>query len=264
MVIQATDCIYEPDFTAKHFQRGFFTQHNAAAAIVSRYLRGCADYVRQTYQDAAPWPLGSEPVGGEHISDILLRHQFNYQAKGRVAHLLPALHAVLSGQIAQRKPLQLFLSYNGGYHATTRPDYSQALGFDAMATELLLLYQIARLERQIAAIYAPGMVFTIVLNNGVAHYVNDIPVARTEDYGRQLEAMVARLAPASGIRVLMQSSMGDFCTRMRDVPGGPAAELDPVAHRNIQRFLGRECSEAEARMRGSLSTSRGSVVGGVA
>jgi hypothetical protein len=141
------------------------------------------------------------------------------------------------------------MSYNGGYRATSWPDLAEPLCFEASTAELLLLHMIARLMRRLLPLHPPGMIFHVVLNNGVAHDVNDIPVARTEGYARELQDMIAALGGTGHVRLLVQSHLGDFAQRLRASAIPPAPSIEPEMHRNIERFLGRTCTEAEARMR---------------
>ncbi|MBH0239001.1 hypothetical protein [Methylobrevis albus] len=220
-----------------------------AGARISRYLADCARFAVAAFARPPGEAGGDIATTVEAIIAILLGDEFNFQSRGRVAHLVPAVREALAVHVARGAPIQLFMSYNGGYHATTRADFSEPLGFDAGITEFLFLYMIARLKHRLAAVYPPGMTYHVVLNNGVAAYVNDIPVARTEAYARQFEAMAARLGAARDVRVVVQSELGDFSPRMAGVPIPPLGAIDAAAHHNIERFLGRPCSEAEARRR---------------
>lgn len=219
-----------------------------AGARISRYLEDCALFAQAAFTKPPDAAARAPDLVGA-IAGILVSDDFNYQSKGRVAHLLPTVRRAIAAHVANHAPIQLFMSYNGGYHATTRADFSQPLGFEAGTAELLFLYMIARLRRRLCAIYPPGMTYHIVLNNGVAQYVNDIPVAQTEAYARQLETMATRLGAGNGVRVLAQSRFGDFARRMRGVAITQIPEIDVAAHRNVERFLGRPCAEAEARLR---------------
>lgn len=246
-LVLARERVFEPQLSAG--PAGAASPATAAGARISRYLADCARFAVAAFARPPGAATGSTAETVEAIVAILLGDEFNFQSRGRVAHLLPEVRRALAVHVARGAPIQLFMSYNGGYHATTTADFSQPLGFDAGLAEFLFLYMIARLKHRLAAVYPPGMTYHVVLNNGVAAYVNDIPVARTEAYARQFEAMAARLGAANVVRVMVQSSFGDFAPRMAGVPIPPLGPLDPAAHHNIERFLGRRCSEAEARRR---------------
>ncbi|MDP3418414.1 hypothetical protein [Falsiroseomonas sp.] len=246
------DTVYEPALLSEA-DRVSGDDLPALGARISDYLANCASFARAAFA-GAPGEVAQHGDPVEAILGVLLGHEFNHQSRGRVAHLLPGLRRRLLAQVQRAAPIPFFMSYNGGYHATTRPDFSRPLGFEAGIAELLFLYVIARLKHRLAAVYPPGMVFHIVLNNGVAGWVNDIPVARTESYARALERMAAELGAAGPgaagqVRLLVQSDLGDFAARMREVPIAPAAAIDAATHHNIERFLGRPCTTAEARLR---------------
>lgn len=241
--------IFEPRYDASCGAAAEADEPRRAGLRITTYLADCADDARRAFADEPA--CDRPPPGGatDAIIDVLLHRDFNHQSKGRVAHLLPEVRQRIGAHVARGTPVQLFMSYNGGYHATIRPDLSGPLGFAASTAELLFLCMIARLRRRLRAVHPPGMIYHIVLNNGVAHYVNDIALARTEAYARELQAMVAELGGAADVRVLVQSHLGDFAQRMRAEAPPPAPAIDAAMHRNIERFLGRSCTEAEARMR---------------
>jgi hypothetical protein len=249
------EIIYEPEYCSHDRGHQCSSATSGADASIAQYLSQCAAYARSVFAqdhaiaDTAAPDLADVRGLADVIVGILLNHEFNHQSRGRVAHLLPAVREAIIAQIARHQPIQLFISYNGGYHATTRSDFSRPLGFDAAATELLLLFMIARLKERLVAVYPPGMICQVVLNNGVAHFVNDIPLQRTEAYAQRLEDMIARLGGRNDVRVLVQSRLGDFTGRMREAAMDPAQEIDAATHHNIERFLGRPCSTAEARLR---------------
>lgn len=241
--------LFEPYFTREGTEWQFSSIQSTAGSTIMEYLANCAAFAREVFAQSQDTARTGEPSSVAAILGVLLRREFNYQSRCRVGHLLPQIANTIGPLVEANKPIQFFLSYNGGYHATTRPDYATPLGFGAAATELLLLYQIALLKRRLAAVYPPGMMFHIVLNNGVANYVNEIPIALTEAYGAQLQDMIVRLGGQDTVRVMLQSELGDFRERMRDAPIDVPDSLDPAAHKNIERFLGRPCTIGEACLR---------------
>jgi hypothetical protein len=249
MAMSSGDQIFEPCYEYRRGAAADTDAQLAAGCRITRYLARCADDARSAF--AASAAAGDAPVGDvtDAIIRVLLDHEFNHQAKGRASHLLPELRSRIGAHVAREAPIQLFMSYNGGYHASTCPELTEPLGFAASTAELLLLTMIARLKRRLRAVHPPGMIFHIVLNNGVAHDVNDIPLARTEGYARRLRAMIAHVGGTGDVRVLVQSELGDAAPGMNAAASPPAPAIDAAMHRNIERFLGRRCTEAEAQQR---------------
>lgn len=218
-----------------------------ATMLIETYLTRCIDTIVRTC------PVPCAAAGGNHadITDdilrILMRREFHYQSKGRVAHLLPDIRDRIDRAVQHGRPLPLFLLYHGGYRAAAEQD--GPLTFTTDATELLLLFQIARLREAVARVYPPGVAFTIVINNGVAFHTNDIPLALTLGYVDHFRGLIASLGAEATVRLLVQSELG---------AGEPVRDpdedrmIDPTAHRIVERFLGRTCTIAEARHRAAV------------
>ncbi len=177
--------------------------------------------------------------------NILLNREFNYQSKGKLAHLVPDLVASFETVIARGEKLPIYFLFHGGYRAAVGGAPLTHV-FAPDITELLLIYQIARLERRIRAVYPPGVSFSIVINNGVAAFTNGIPYDRTNGYVQRLRQLIARLEAQDTIWVLNQFELGRFEDQIKGVKIIPWAAIDPVDHGVVERFLGRRCSEAEA------------------
>jgi hypothetical protein len=185
------------------------------------------------------------------IAYILTHRVFNFQSHGRIAPLLPQVQQNLLRQLSQAGPIRFFLLYNGGYRASPFPD-EPSLIFEPDQTELMLLHQIALLHEKVRAIYAPGIQFFIVVNNGVALWVNDIPLKATQDYASQLRRMVAWLGAAGNVSVVVQSELAQFNPRPSFEPVYTLGVFSDKNHRLVERFLGRSCSPEEARHRHAL------------
>lgn len=181
----------------------------------------------------------------EDILKILLSHDFNHQSRGRVAHLIPDLLVSIADAVKSGERLPIYFLYGGGYRAAVG-ESSLAPVFAPDITELMLIYQIAKLEQKIRMVYPPGVSFSLVINNGVAAFVNAIPIAQTNDYVRRLRLLIKRLGADSAVWVLNQSELGDFAPDMVACEILPKGEIDPVDHAIVQRFLGRRCSVEEA------------------
>ena len=247
--MNACSRILDPQYDALNSATAYSDRQRKAGGRISAYLQLRTDEARAAFATVPSARLARTDEAVDAIVSVLLHGEFNHQAKGRVSHLLPEVRRRIGVHAARGTPIQLFMSYNGGYHATTQPDLTEPLDFAASTAELLFLHMVARLKSRLLAVYPPGMTYHVVLNNGVAHYVNDIPVERTEGYARDLSAMIAALGGARDVSVLVQSRLGDFAQRMHGEAIPPAPSIEPGMHRNIERFLGRPCSDAEARLR---------------
>lgn len=222
-------------------------------AQLSAWLKAQAAYMHQTWAQApaqgSVHAFASVSACADALIQVLLHRSFNHQAKGRLAPALPALRLQLEAHIAQGRPIPLFLLYNGGYRASPFPE-GLGLTFEPDQTEFMLLLQITRLQEKIAALYAPGMDFVIVVNNGVALWVNGIATERTEAYALQLRAMIS--AVGARVRVLVQSELDSFQAHLAFTPPTSLPAVSEQAHRIVERFLGRPCSAPEAQYQQAL------------
>lgn len=184
------------------------------------------------------------------VLNILTHRRFNHQSRSRLGSLMGLYRQKLAGHMAQGVQIPCFILYNGGYRAS--PLAQQPLIFEPDQTELLLLYQIARLTEDICKIYPPGVHFFIVINNGVAYWVNDIALKSTQAYAQGLNDMIDVIGARERVSVLLQSAMTTFDAQpcLPNVAPGPA--LSDKDHRLVERFLGRTCSALEARQRHAL------------
>jgi hypothetical protein len=187
----------------------------------------------------------------DDILTILTHRTFNFQSKARIQPLLPDVRHTLLRQINNGAPISLFLLYNGGYRASSFPD-SLSLVFEPDQTESMLLFQVGQLQEQIAAVYPPGIDFHIVVNNGVAFWVNDIPLWATQQYTDRLRHMINYLGASDHVHVLLQSEGEGFDPKPSFDPCPPHAGLLEKEHEIVERFLGRKCNYEEAMHRSAL------------
>jgi hypothetical protein len=219
-----------------------------AARLVQAYLGSC---VAEIAHAAAGRPAPGVVADPARVVRTILSSSFNYQSRGRVAHLVPQVTERIDAAMAASEPVRLFLLYHGGYRSSFA---GRGLTFEPDVTELLLLYQIARLRRALHAIGGPDFLFTIVVNNGVAAATNGIGYARTEGYARRLRALIDRAGAGAFVSVLVQSEIEEtpFEEQMRALHVEPRAAIDAAEHGIIERFLGRACSIAEACLKSAV------------
>ena len=185
------------------------------------------------------------------LTGLLTNRSFNYLSQKNVCHLLPGVRQNLLKQIDRGGPLRFFLLYNGGYRASPFPGRLSLL-FEPDQTELMLLHQVALLSERVRAVYPPGINFSVVINNGVANRVNDIPLSASVGYAQRLRRMIANLDASSSVSVLLQSELTgqDYSLPQKSTVGFPP--LTDAGHRVVERFLGRQCAPAEAQHRAAL------------
>lgn len=188
----------------------------------------------------------------DQLTQILIHRTFNFQSKKNIAAILPGIHENLVRQITAQRPIPIYLLYNGGYRASSNPDHLSLL-FEPDLTELMLIYQISLLFKKIGAIYSPGIEFHIVVNNGVAHWVNEIRISDTEQYVSQLRDMIAYFGASGHIKVLVQSELPSYTPLVHfDFLSKEEIIITEKEHEIIERFLGRKCLKKEANNRGAI------------
>ena len=195
----------------------------------------------------AAGPDAAGPADPAAILRLLQHHEFNYQSRGKTAHLAPALTASFEAAIAAGRPLEVFFLYHGGYRTRVGTDLAHTFAPDL--TELMLLWQIARLKARLGALHAPGLRFGIVINNGVAAFTNGIPYEATNAYVSRLRLLIERLGAGETVWVLNQAELGDFAEHMARIEVLPKPAVSPSDHGIVERFLGRTCSTEEAGLK---------------
>ncbi len=189
-------------------------------------------------------------VVAERMVKILTHRFFNFQSKKNIAPLMLQAEENLATQVKFGQPINLFLLYNGGYRASSYlNDYSFVLSPDL--TEAMLLYQITMLQQKISEIYPLGIQFTIIINNGVAEWVNEIPRHQTEGYAYELKKMIQHLGVSSFIKVLVQSELKGYHGK-ETFNVVNIKNISEKEQQNVARFLGRKCTKEEAEFRASL------------
>jgi Pyoverdine/dityrosine biosynthesis protein len=204
----------------------------------------------------APWPRATampalDDVAARTFATLTAR-EFCYLSQSRVAPYRDQVLRQLAAAALCGVPLRFYFDIGGGYHASLRPG-TDALSFDVGLAELLVLRQIRRFAARITEFYPPGVQFWLVIDNLCALLVNDIPLARTTAYCRQLRELIAAAGMEQLVSVLVESESFDTAefeaARPADSVATMAAATSTKDHQNIERFLGRSCDENEAAER---------------
>lgn len=187
----------------------------------------------------------------DDVFDILSSRQFSYLGRTKSALYRQSIVDVAENAMHQRQPIHFYYDIGGGYHAV--PQRGSDLSFDVGLAELFILHQIMLFSNAIRSVYAPGIHFTLVVDNLCALISNDIPVEQTTEYCRQLRTLIDHLRLAPFIDVLVESehtSVADFIRSLAArSPYSGSTELTAQQYNNVERFLGRHCDGDEAAER---------------
>lgn len=249
-----TDQLILP-LSPQYEHEGYSLADEGCSALVAEWINTRIDLVRKIWSqthttDKKKSSISHDSLASEIIA-ILTNRAFNFQSKRKLIEILPIVRKNLVRQLERGTPIKFFLLYNGGYRASSFPE-KLSLIFEPDQTELMLLYQVALLNKKISAIYEPGIEFIIVINNGVAQWVNDIPLFATEKYTNQLRGLIELIGAHNRVRVLLQSEQNGYNAGFSFEQFQPQSLLSEKEHRIVERFLGRCCNKDEARYRLAL------------
>lgn len=201
-------------------------------------------------KEALPAKANAAEVVAQLIK-ILSHKTFNYQSKGKLLDTFRELEVILHQKIEREEPICFYFLFNGGYRAEPHP-IELRLNFEPDFTEMMLLYQIGLLQQKVKEVYQAGIEFIIVVNNGVAKWVNDIPLEPTEHYAEKLRRMIASFGAEQVVKVLLQSELEGFEEGLVFEIADEEKEVSQDEHQIVERFLGRKCSKKEAQYRAAL------------
>lgn len=185
------------------------------------------------------------------LVDLLTHRKFNYVSKSKLRPIMDGVRQNLAKQWTSGQPLTFYLLLNGGYRAAHGPERSDLI-FEPDHTELLLLYQIALFRSEVARLCDRPVAFHIVVNNGVAKWVNGIALAKTERYANKFRGLVDQLGASREVQVLLQSELVGFEPNKDFGTALSPSALSAQEHAMVERFLGRTCSKEEAEYRAAL------------
>jgi len=187
----------------------------------------------------------------DHVFDILSGRQFSYLGRTKSAPYRQPIVDAVGNAMHQQMPIPFYYDIGGGYHAV--PQLDSALSFDVGLAELFILHQTTLFSNAIRSVYAPGVRFSLVVDNLCALISNDIPIEKTTEYCRQLRVLIDDLRLAPFIDVLVESehtSVTDFVRSLAArSPSSCSTELTVQQYNNVERFLGRRCDGDEAAKR---------------
>jgi hypothetical protein len=200
----------------------------------------------------APVPHTTDADGdglAEQIFALLTSREFCYLSRTKTAPYRDEAVRLLRRRMGLAEPFRFFYDIGPGYHASLRPgEYD--LRFHLGLSELLILAQIAKLCRSIAALYEHGARFWLVVDNLCGLRTNDIPLEQTEGYCADLRTLIREVGLQDQVDMIVESetfSLDEYDRRLSELPPQQLAEPPtPQAIANVARFLGRACTAAEA------------------
>jgi len=185
----------------------------------------------------------------EKVFAALTGREFCYLSKTSVSPYKENILALIRKALQQGEPIHFYFDIGGGYHASIQPGES-ALCFEVGLAELFVLSQISKFAKRIREFYPLGVRFSLVIDNMCAFLINDIPLAKTLQYCTRLRRMIRSSRMNALVDVLVESeyfSVEDFAhLRTEILEKTPLALLTRKQHKNVERFLGRRCSQEEA------------------
>lgn len=221
------------------------------AEEISRYLLAVLGKCRKP---PFPQPASQEqPLAlAEKIFTLLTKREFCYLSKKLTKPYKMNVVDALLNNIRKHAPLDFFYDIGPGYHASITPD-RRGLSFEVGLAEVFILSQASSFCNQASRLYPPGVTFTLVIDNICALLVNDIPITATRRYCTALRRLIAGLKLDEFITLLVESErfpVSAYESALERLPSaGPPIEASRADVDNVARFLGRQCSTAEAARR---------------
>lgn len=224
---------------------------SAVDGLVESYVRDLMvsfTLPRSGIRDAVPAAIATRPpVRAERLFELFTRREFCYLSRRSSAPYRDQVLPWLLSAIAHDRAIDCYYDIGGGYHASVRPGLS-ALSFHVGLGELMILRQIARFSQMVARLHPPGIRFHLVIDNLCALLINDIPLESTQGYCARLRTLLEETRMTGLVDLLVESEVIDpqeFVVDRQD-EAAPDPVVGPKERENIERFLGRRCSDAEA------------------
>jgi len=222
-----------------------------ALCLVGRYLHALLQEFAAA--PALPGAMADDAAGGkpvvEQVLDLLGSRRFTHLSRQQAWPYRAGMRSLLQADVEAGRPLLFAYDLGPGYHASLCDDYS-GLRFGPGLGELLALRQIRAFNQAVAAVYAPGVLFRLVIDDLCAWVSNDVALLHTASYGQQLATLVRALGLQGRVSVLAESylvSPGAYRQAFERLPRVPwHAPVSTAEQENVSRFVGRACTPQEA------------------
>ncbi|MEW6618551.1 MAG: L-tyrosine/L-tryptophan isonitrile synthase family protein [bacterium] len=214
--------------------------------VFQNYLKTKIDYI-----------LSNNPVNSIKSDDIpsdffkiITHREFNCQLANKIVQWKETVVREAGMYVSKNEPIKIYFALGGGYKASLDVLNFNTLNYSIGLGELLVIYQIKKLDEKIKQIYKPGITFNIVIDNGVANYVNNIPREKTLHYCNLLKKLIVKLRMDHCINLIIQTENLNWDENIKKISYTPLKlkEISERQHANVMRFLGRKCTYEEALM----------------
>ena len=221
---------------------------------VIRYVRDLANQINQISDARVATRLDVDPQRlGHEVFSLLTNRKFTHLTRTKAEKYRQSVSPQLMRYIKKGDPIRLYYDIGPGYHASSS-SCNRVLSFEVGLAELVLLRQVKQFLDALTGTYAPGAVFVLVIDNLCALYTNGVSVNSTEQYASKLQELIDEMGLADVIKLLIESrefSQNEYSRILTTCSNSepPLLELTQCDKDNVERFLGRSCSEFEAQLR---------------
>lgn len=203
---------------------------------------------RALHESSEPHPSATADV----IFGIQTRREFCYLSRARTEPYRADALTSIKRDLEANRPIRYYYDIGGGYHASLRPGIDP-LCFDVGLGEILLLRQIRIFQERICAVYAPGVAFSLVIDNLAANLINDIAVANTALYCARLRSLIRDVGMGDTVDLLVESEKfdaGDFeASKAESIARSSELSVTHKQRQTVERFMGRHCTLDEVAER---------------
>jgi hypothetical protein len=233
--------------------------HDILEEEVTRYLLHAIRPSQDKEPDLTP---GTERNVLGSLFDAITHRRFCALSRSRVRSYLEVFVANFGHPFRRGESLEFWLDIGPGYHASLRPG-TLPLVFEIGLGEYLMLTQVSAFIRSVASLYSPGIRFRLVVDNLCGLATNDVSIERTAGYCARLRQLIDEMGLAKHVQLFVESeefALSEYYALLRDVEDQPPmVQISEAEIDNVARFLGRQCSQAEAVERIRLYQRTGAV-----
>lgn len=156
--------------------------------------------------------LATSQAALEHVLQVLGGRRFIHLSRTQAQPYLARMREPLQADVDAGRPLRFCYDLGPGYHASVEPDFTGLRLLPALG-ELLVLRQIHAFGCGVARVYAPGVHFSLVIDDLCAWVTNDVAPIHTARFIHRLKALVRDVGMQDRVSVLSESAVEDANVR---------------------------------------------------